>query len=562
MKLWEKYMSSIEREPPKKRDPQQLKILIVSTPKTGNTWLEYLLAAVYDLPIVELSWPLDHDTSKKLGPRWIAHQHCFCTSDLLNWSEGSDIVLLTTVRHPGDVLISLYHHVHRSAGQHDADLGPGTALMLADDSKIGEHTLSFVRDFFYILLNISVTWLYSEKSQIIRYEDMWRDPVSTLAGLTDQIVSVPLNTIERAVEQCDIQLLRRIANSNASFFRRGSIGSWPRELPQAIVELFHCQDPYPAQFTALGYNLEPDDPLIAAPASQRRLEHPFQRVSCFDNGVPVPPIAVRLYLSFDSTEALRRWPDVADTQSPDSFYAWMNAPSEQDPAGHDSLPIITNLAAYLYRLRYDVQQALPDIYGLNRIDWAFWFLRHAPTEYELDLRLMLPAQGSLIAWAAAVALHDRARGSSVPPITNLADYIYHLRPDVQAVYPELYGHHRVGYLLWFLEYAARDHQLDETFIQVVRELFLDWANVPDPDDPHQHTAALYMTRLAAHVYRQTSDLRRQYPDLYNKHRLDYLTWFVTHHSWIVGAVRPIISSWAQGYTTKRASRVKAPRNDK
>src|SRR5438477_172277 len=60
--------------------PKDLKILIVSTPKTGNTWLKSLLALAYDLPVVEFPMPefwrdFDPEQFDKLGPRWIAHQH-------------------------------------------------------------------------------------------------------------------------------------------------------------------------------------------------------------------------------------------------------------------------------------------------------------------------------------------------------------------------------------------------------------------------------------------------------------------------------------------------------
>ncbi len=46
-----------------------LKILIASTPQTGNTWLELLLSAIYDLPSVDLPWPFDAGRMEALGER-------------------------------------------------------------------------------------------------------------------------------------------------------------------------------------------------------------------------------------------------------------------------------------------------------------------------------------------------------------------------------------------------------------------------------------------------------------------------------------------------------------
>src|SRR5437762_385610 len=84
-----------------------LKILIVSTPKTGNTWLKSLLAVAYDLPVVEFPLPefwRDFDAKQfdRLGPKWVAHQHLLPYDALVNWIRQRNVVLVTTIRHPGD----------------------------------------------------------------------------------------------------------------------------------------------------------------------------------------------------------------------------------------------------------------------------------------------------------------------------------------------------------------------------------------------------------------------------------------------------------------------------
>ena len=95
-----------------KYSPRDLKIMIVSTPKTGNTWLQHLLAAIYDLPTVKLGFPFGPAAASALGERWIMHQHYAPEPVLLDWPKQNGVVLITTIRHPGDVLLSLYHHVH------------------------------------------------------------------------------------------------------------------------------------------------------------------------------------------------------------------------------------------------------------------------------------------------------------------------------------------------------------------------------------------------------------------------------------------------------------------
>ncbi len=91
-----------------------LKILILSTAKTGNTWLRNLLSCIYRLPqIVLTAWPFDPAAFADAGPRWITHHHYPPSKALLDWINDNSIFLITTIRHPADTLISLYHHIHK-----------------------------------------------------------------------------------------------------------------------------------------------------------------------------------------------------------------------------------------------------------------------------------------------------------------------------------------------------------------------------------------------------------------------------------------------------------------
>ncbi len=244
--------------------PENLKIMVVSTPKTGNTWVKHLLAHVYDLPVVKIGMQFDADTVELLGTRWITHQHYGARTDVIDCGRRNNIVFVTTVRHPGDALVSKFHHVRNFGRQFtfaDVDRSP---VMLQDGDTIGEHTASYVMDGFATSLNVSLGWMRSGRSHIVRYEDLKRDPAGTLQALTDAICPMPRERIERAVEACDIQQMRKSSPVGHKFFRQGQVGGWRSELTPQIIDIFRSTEPYPTQFTELGYSLDEDYPVASA----------------------------------------------------------------------------------------------------------------------------------------------------------------------------------------------------------------------------------------------------------------------------------------------------------
>lgn len=511
-------------------DLKQLKIIVASTPKTGNTWVRHILAAVYNLPMIELSNPFDVSYASRLGDCWIGQEHYYPQSELVNWAKKNRVVVVTTIRHPGDVLVSFCYYVWDCV--HNKKItGYGLSpimMSIADDKvPIGSNAENYVKTEFQSLLNISLAWIYSGFSKIIRYEDLWFDPVQTIKLLTDQIAPVSNDTIERAIEQSDMKWVQRLSTIHGQFFRRGGTGGWREELPPEIIQLFSGHEPYPVQFSALGYTLAPTDLHTNRVTKSRVFEHPFRAVTHFDNGVSVPAVAVRLYLSFPTATARQRWPRVNETREPASFFAWLNAPADEDPL-HFPSPLITNLAIYLHRIRADLKTIFPDIFGKDRIDYALWFVQRAAVEHELDLEFTRQVHRSLLLWASGLDTNDIGLNANVPRLTQLAAHVYCKRPDLQSELPDLYGKHRIRYANWFIQHAAQDAGLDPAFIEPMRNVFREWGIGPDPHDPQKGSDYPIISNLASYIYHVRQDLQQYMPDLYGKDRIEYHVWFHQH----------------------------------
>ena len=394
------------------------RILIAATEKTGNTWLKYLLAHIYELPTPYISQDFSEAEADSLGNRWVTHQHFLPERPLLNWAARMQTHLLTMIRHPADILVSLYHYCCNYPDHYKED--PAVSAALAADAEQRQATadlshhvvdgelLRVLQERIMCDVNISISWIRSGRSLVVCYEDLRVDPLKTLGTLAESIAPVSRDRIVQAIDACDIKVLRDNYAIDSRFFRRALIGEWRSVLPTHVLHRFAEEEPFRSQFSFLGYELKVDK-VIANPREKRPIawqsapEH-------FDNGVPFVPILGEMLES--APPGMRtRWGNVLETASRDCFFHWANAAADDDTLGSEAIPRMTNLAVFVYKRRPDLQAAFPDIFDLNRLGYAAWFLRYAGHRYELDRSFLTPIA---LSWISEPSLTARIRASSTP----------------------------------------------------------------------------------------------------------------------------------------------------
>jgi hypothetical protein len=370
---------------------ETLKIIVVGTPKTGNTWLTHLFAELYELPRVRLDADFRGMDWDGLGARWVGQQHYQPEPALLELARERGIVFVTPVRHPGDVFVSLRHYTDNRA---ERDEEPAAVqaerpdAMLADGKGIyGPATRHYLEHGFYLKLHLSIYWLRGGWSHGVRYEDLWLRPIDTLTAVTERFLPQPRHKIRRALCACSIGIMKQVQDPTGALVRRGGINGWRDELPHDLQHVLAERAPYPAQLAALGYSMSLDDP-----ANQRVVEpaaagNPFPG-GRFANGVPVAPILMHIY--FEKTKAdPDRWAEGADV-GPGSFYAWLLRPAEADPTDGKGVPVITEFAYFFYEMRQDLPEVFPDPFGADRRALGDWFLHSARREFEFDDAFVMP----------------------------------------------------------------------------------------------------------------------------------------------------------------------------
>jgi hypothetical protein len=419
----------------------QIRILILSTPKTGNTWLLNLLAAMYDLPKLGLVCPFDRTQASSLGDRWILFHHFMPDPPIVEWINEMQPFVLTTVRHPGDVLISLYHHIHNFAAA-SIDQRKVKAML---DSPYERHGIyPPATHTFREELECSLAWKRTGLSRIVRYEHLRLDTLRTLTSLANWIHPVKQARIEQAIERCDIELMRKLHEEHRQFFRSGEVGQWKGGLSPEVLD-FLATEPYRSQLAELGYSPGAQDYPPTPEALPAR--NPFRRSPVFANGAVVAPIIEACYLSLDpATNAL--WPPVGDV-GPGSFFSWLTGPSDLLGQGlYSGLPL-SRLAHYIYRNRPDLERAFPDLTGPDRLGYAQWFVRYATeTPLNLDSRFVTLLDDDLSRWVHSRFPEDRMRRPWWPKLTNFTMHVYRSAPELRRDYPDYLVKDRWNLLHW------------------------------------------------------------------------------------------------------------------
>jgi len=519
-----------------------LRILILSTPKTGSTWLRSLLSGIYRLPQLYLEPGFDCVALNRGGTRWVAQYHLRPHAELTAWIREQHAIPITTIRHPADVLISLFHHLRSFRAQSiDFDF---VRRMLSASFDRGNITTDSSGQPFWADLAFSLDWMSEAGTHVVRYEDLRSDPPGTLRELTSRISAVPDERIEAAIEMSDLLLMRALAGRFGGFFREGRIGSWRDLLPPDVIEVFRSVAPYAGQVAALGYSMDPADPMINRTLPSRP-RHPMATLQRFENSAAVAPVLVQCFF-WARGEQRAHWQEQLAAAGPSSFYDWLNLPCA--PAGrglYQELPL-SNLAAFVYGQRPDVRMVYPDLTGSNRYEYAQWFLSYAETEYGLDRPFVDSQRAGLSRWAGAPCNVDGAGIYAGLPLSNLAADLYDRRADLQRAYPDLTGSGRYEYAQWFLRHAETEYGLDPAFIHSQRAGLLRWADTPCNIDGAGIYAGLPLSNLAAYIYDRRVDLQRAYLDLTGSDRYDYAQWFLSYAETEYGLDRAFIDSQRAG----------------
>lgn len=243
-----------------------MKIAIVSTPRSGNTWLRYLLATLYGLEQHAVHTPDAVDWSG-LSDNCILQLHWHHTESFSRLLQEHGFKVVTIARHPLDVLISILNFAPHE---------PQTACWLngegGDESTIYGQAPGSPEFLAYALsprsqalLSVTKEWWSASEAIKVRYEELVHSPEKTLESLCLHL-GPPIGDIQTAIAALTIEKLRLTSSNN--HFWKGQPGLWASMIPLESahqIEALHSE-----VFETLGYACN-SDPLQSPPVRQINL---------------------------------------------------------------------------------------------------------------------------------------------------------------------------------------------------------------------------------------------------------------------------------------------------
>lgn len=240
-----------------------LRIAIVSTPRSGNTWLRYLVARVFGIP--ELSrHRLSRNEWRDLPPEIVLQLHHRREPEFEATLAEHGFRVLTISRHPLDVLISILHvAVHEIESEHWLDGRHGDERTIWGAMPRSRCFLDYaVSPRAAELLAVTSDWWQQPDCVSVRYEDCVRDTTAVLEHLESAFGRPRQVEFATALAENSLSRLRGTATNN--HFWKGQPGLWRELLPEP--EAREIAQAHSAILANLGYVCDPDpvlDPLTA-----------------------------------------------------------------------------------------------------------------------------------------------------------------------------------------------------------------------------------------------------------------------------------------------------------
>lgn len=237
-----------------------LRLAVISTPRSGNTWVRMQLATLYGLEQIPVHFPTEVDWDN-LPRRCVIQIHWYPIEPFLGYLGSHGVQVVVLARHPFDVLLSW---LNLSYYKHKDGICPGggacTECAIAGASPRSEAFLDYAcSEHGRVLLCHSPAWWERPGVLRARYEDFLAAPEVALGRMVEQIGEPPLRPISEVVAAHSIRQMRTDPEVWRFHCWQGQAGLWRHLIPAEQARAIAAS--VPEAFDVLGYPCDPDESL-------------------------------------------------------------------------------------------------------------------------------------------------------------------------------------------------------------------------------------------------------------------------------------------------------------
>ena len=247
-----------------------LRLAVVSTPRSGNTWLRRMLAVLYGLHECAAHAPEEVEWGR-LPARCVLQIHWHRSPAFVKLLEQHGFQVVVLARHPLDVLLSILHFApHDPSTVHWLQGEGGHERCIYGSMPCSPSFLEYASGTrAAALLSVSREWWTAPGVQKVQYENLVAVPHDELRRLVLALDRETELSITEAVAVTTMANLRVITQA-AHHFWQGRPGLWRHLLPAA--EAHAIATAHQTIFMDLGYTCDPDPNLTRSRADANWVE--------------------------------------------------------------------------------------------------------------------------------------------------------------------------------------------------------------------------------------------------------------------------------------------------
>jgi len=234
----------------------KVRIAILSTPRSGNTWLRHLLAKIYDAADLAVHNPVEVDWTNLPGD-CVLQLHWRRTAEVECQLKDHGFRVVVMARHPLDVLVSILHFaLHDGSTQRWLEGEGGTEEPICGAMPCSAAFLKYAAGpRAAALMAVSRQWWNLPGAIKVHYESLVVDPIKMLARVVESVGWHARMPLAEAIAATTMPKLRTLTRCHHHFWR-GQPGHWKHLLPadeaNAIAAI------HQPVFSELGYVCDPD----------------------------------------------------------------------------------------------------------------------------------------------------------------------------------------------------------------------------------------------------------------------------------------------------------------